>query len=120
MRTHSCKKSYMCQLCQKAFAQSGNLKKHMRSHTQEPYSFCQLCHTVLRCLKNHMRSHAEEICDKRFVLIGNRPINKRRIIHSSERQQMCNQPHTKNNNYSLAKQLQLHTGIQPQAPTIGS
>ena len=63
MRTHTKETPYQCELCDKAFAQSGNLKTHMRTHTGEKPYQCQLCGKSFNFsgnLTTHMRTHSGE------------------------------------------------------------
>ena len=69
------KRGHECDVCEKVFTRSNNLKVHMRIHTNEKPYECDVCDKAFRhsvTLQNHMRIHTKEkpyecdVCDKAF------------------------------------------------------
>ena len=124
MRIHTNEKPYECDFCDKAFrdsgalkstcvftrtrnrtnvmcarrvlVESGDLKKHMRIHTNEKPYECDVCEKRFRHsegLKRHMRIHTNEkpyecdVCEKRFRESGDLKSHMR--IHTNEKPYEC-------------------------------
>lgn len=67
---------YSCKLCEKRFTQSGNLKRHMITHSGTKRYSCDQCdklftqlfnlNTHKKAIHEKLRPYACNICDKRF------------------------------------------------------
>lgn len=79
------RKKYQCEVCQKEFGYSNDLRKHLRIHLDERPFSCTQCNKTFRqagCLKNHIAcqhgtdiSYTCDYCTKSF------PIKERLRLH---------------------------------------
>lgn len=79
------RKKYQCEVCQKEFGYSNDLRKHLRIHLDERPFSCTQCNKTFRqagCLKNHIAcqhgtdiSYSCDYCSKSF------PIKERLRLH---------------------------------------
>jgi hypothetical protein len=119
--------AYWCDFCDKAFSQSGGLKIHARTHTNErPYvcTFpdCDSSFTTSGGLKIHTRTHTNERpyactfdgCDSTFTQSGGLKIHTR--THTNERPYVCTFPDcekTFSESGSLVTHTRTHTNERP-------
>ena len=57
-------KRHVCETCGKAFAQSGSLASHIRTHSEENPYVCETCGKAFsssRSLATHMQRHSGDI-----------------------------------------------------------
>ena len=119
--THSLKKPYQCDQCQKGFTERKNLFRHLRTHGgKKPYE-CDQCHKTFTERKNlfrHERTHSGERpfkcdqCDKTFTQKHLLTIHIR--THSGDNPYQCDQCHkgfTQKKN--LLQHLRAHSGEKP-------
>ena len=77
--THTDNMGFACTLCDKFFARSGNLKRHMKFHTAGKLYNCEICEAEFsqaKSLKTHMESHTGEkpfaclVCENTFYTLS--------------------------------------------------
>ncbi|XP_068751833.1 zinc finger protein 883-like [Montipora capricornis] len=92
-RRHPEKTRHQCNLCKKTFADSTDLKRHLRIHSNQRPFQCNVCHKRFRQkgqLKVHLRSHTRDkpyVCDQ------------------------CNKPFRQGAH--LTRHLRVHSGYKP-------
>lgn len=63
MRTHTGEKPYKCKYCERAYAQSNDMIKHLRIHIGDNVYRCELCPQAFRLLcelRAHFASHKDD------------------------------------------------------------
>ena len=105
-----------CSQCSYASFESGNLKKHLKTHTGERTNKCNLCdYASSGSLKNHLKTHSGEkpnkcnLCGYASSVASN--LRTHVIsIHTREKSYKCNQcDYASSQAVNLKKHLKTHT-----------
>ena len=96
IRTHTKKKPYQCEYCQKCFAQKGDLQKHVRTQTKEKLYQCEYCKKHFLTKSNlmvHIKTHTKEktrqceYCEKQFSIKSRLMVHIK--THTKEKTYQC-------------------------------
>lgn len=83
--TRKARKKYQCEVCQKEFGYSNDLRKHLRIHLDERPFSCTQCDKTFRqagCLKNHIAcQHGTDISYTCDYCLKTFPIKERLRLH---------------------------------------
>ena len=86
----------LCDICDKWFANAGDLTEHMKTHANQKYHQCGVCRKVFEVsdhLAEHMKAHSDEdsfccgICEKWFTSAGDLAVHM--TTHSNHKYHKC-------------------------------
>ncbi|XP_055912418.1 zinc finger protein 26-like [Eupeodes corollae] len=122
-KLHHTEKPHICDICQKGFSYSHNLKIHLMTHKEIKPFKCEQCNQRFvrnSCLNRHLKTHTGdrpfscEFCSKRFPFMFALKIHER--SHTGERPYSCTICSMKFKFANTLKDHQrIHTGEKPHA-----
>ena len=127
-RSHSGKRPYECNLCEKSFGHSVSLEQHKAIHTNEKVFECKQCNKTFKrssTLSTHMLIHSDtrpfpcEYCGKRFHQKSD--MKKHTYIHTGEKPHVCREcGKAFSQSSNLITHSRKHSGHKPFVCTICS